>query len=68
MDFIELPPSEGKRDCLVRVCLMSVWPEVFPLVNVEAQMVITTLLNYIIAKIKVLEHLHSKGEVISFSL
>ena len=30
MDFIELTPSEGKKSCLVIVCMFSKWVEVFP--------------------------------------
>lgn len=33
MDFIELTPSEGKKNCLVIVDLWSKWVEAFPTAN-----------------------------------
>lgn len=37
MNIVELLPSEGKKFCLVIVCMVSRWPEVLPLAKIDAQ-------------------------------
>ena len=50
MDFIELTPSEGKRYCLVIVCLFSKWVEAFPTSKQDAGTVAKILLVHIIPR------------------
>lgn len=48
MDFIELPPSEGKKYCLVIVCMFSKCVDVFLTSKQDAGMVLKILLVHII--------------------
>lgn len=53
MDFIELTPSEGKRYCLVIVCVFSKWIEVFLAAKQDAGTVAKVLLADIIPRWKI---------------
>ena len=50
MDFIELTLLEGKKSCLVIVCMFSRWVEVFPTFKQDAGMVAKILLREIIPR------------------
>lgn len=50
MDFIQLNPSEGKRYCLVIVCLFSKWTECFATANQDAGTVAKILLREILPR------------------
>uniref|UniRef100_A0AAQ4RQ79 ribonuclease H n=1 Tax=Gasterosteus aculeatus aculeatus TaxID=481459 RepID=A0AAQ4RQ79_GASAC len=50
MDFIELTPSEGKKYCLVIVCMFSKWVEVFPTSKQDAGTVAKILMREIIPR------------------
>lgn len=50
MDFIELTPSEGKKYCVVIVCMFSKWVEVFPISKQDAGTVAKVLLVHIIPR------------------
>lgn len=50
MDFIELTPSEGKKYCLVIVCMLSKWVEAFPTSEQDAGTVAKILLREILPR------------------
>lgn len=48
--------KKGKRFCLVTMCMMSGWPEVFPFSKSNTQAVVQTLLIHVISTFGRPEH------------